>query len=522
MKRVVKIALFFVLTTILISAASAGKYLSRDLLLNSSLTRTDDTANFVRFIKVDTFRLSIIPPSSGIQFYKNNIVFLSRSKDERKMTPNQISFGAVEAYYASVEDSVTGRHLIFSPISSFSYPCEAMTFTRDHNTVYFTKIPKKGNKEKIFVGKLIPNSTNPSGLVSELQPLDFCRDNFNYSHPALSADENMMIFASDRDGSLGGMDLFISRKVGDQWSAPENLGNNINTTGNEFYPFLDSDNNLFFSSDKLPGYGGYDIFTCKFNGSGWDKPVNLSTPINSGQDEIAFTINNTDGKSAFFTRRQRLGKAEMELFRVTLKQAVDNQNLLTISEVFDGKPVSKSGLTTAAITNEAKPAELEPARTKTETDVVKKDVAKVIEKAPPVKKDRVKSETKITKPENIATKSDTKVAQTDSKVAQTDNKVVNSKANLPSPVGQKDIVVYRVQLLPSTSQKNSKEIVLNGTTYKLNEYIYLGAARYTIGEFSKVSIATALQKICRQSGYPQSFVVAFKNNVRSLDPELFK
>jgi hypothetical protein len=519
MKRLFKIALFFVLTIILISSASAGKYLSRELLLNSSSTSMGDTANFVRFIKVDTFRLSIIPPSSGIQFYKNNIVFLSRSKNERKMTPNQISFGAVEAYYGSVEDSVTGRHVIFSPVSSFSYPCEAMTFSRDYNTVYFTKIPKKGNKEKIFIGKLIPNSTNPSGLVSELQPLDFCKDNFNYSHPALSADENMMIFASDRDGSLGGMDLFISRKVGDQWSVPENLGNNINTTGNEFYPFLDSDNNLFFSSDRLPGYGGYDIFTCKFNGSGWDNPVNLSTPINSGLDEIAFTINNTDGRSAFFTRRQRLGKAEMQLFRVTLKQGVNNQNLLTISEVFDGRPVSKSGLTTAAITNDIKTPEKEPERTKPATDVVKKNVAKVTETAQPVKnipeKDKVKSETKVTKSDNTTTKSDTKVAQTD-------NKTVNNKANLPLPVVKKDVVIYRVQLLPSTSQKNSKEIVLNSTSYKLYEYIYLGATRYAIGEFSKVSLAAALQKICRQSGYPQSFVIAFKNNVRSLDPELFK
>ena len=519
MKKLLKIASFLILTIILISSASAGKNVRRDLLLNSLLITLDDTANFVRFIKVDTFRLSIIPPSSGIQFYKNNIVFLSRSKNERKMTPNQISFGAVEAYYASVEDSATGRHMIFSPVSSFSYPCEAMTFSRDYNTVYFTKIPKKGNKEKIFIGKLIPNSTNPSGLVSELQPLDFCKDNFNYSHPALSADENMMIFASDRDGSLGGMDLFISRKVGDQWSAPENLGNNINTTGNEFYPFLDSDNNLFFSSDRLPGYGGYDIFTCKFNGSGWDKPVNLSTPVNSGQDEIAFTINNTDGKSAFFTRRQRLGKAEMQLFRVTLKQGVDNKNLLTISEVFNGNPVSKSGLTTATLSNEVKTAVIEPAKTKTETDVVKKDKAKVTETAPPVKnvpeKATVKSETKVPKSDNIAIKSDTKVTPSDKKVAL-------NKANLKIPVEQKDIVVYRVQLLPNTSQKNSKEIVLNGTSYKLDEYVYLGATRYVIGEFSKVSQATALQKICRQSGYPQSFVVAFKNNVRSLDPELFK
>jgi hypothetical protein len=83
-------------------------------------------------------------------------------------------------------------------------------------------------------------------------------------------------------------------------------------------------------------------------------------------------------------------------------------------------------------------------------------------------------------------------------------------------------VIYRVQLLPGTSQKNSKEMVINGTKYKIYEYIYLGASRYTVGEFSTLAPATALQNMCRLSGYPQSFVVAFKNNTRSLDVNLFK
>lgn len=512
MKRQLEIALVFCLTTIMISSAFGGKHLSRELLFSPLSTTKDDTTNFGRFINVDTFKLAILPPSSGVQFYKNNIVFLSRSKNERKMTPNQISFGAVEAYYASVEDSVTGRHMIFSPMSTFSYPSEAMTFSHDYNTVYFTKIPKKGNKEKIFIGKLIPNSTNPSELVSEIQPIDFCNDNFNYSHPALSADENLMVFASDRNGPLSGMDLFISRKTGNQWSAPENIGDSINTSGNEFFAFLDSDNNLFFSSDGLPGYGGYDVFTCRFNGSGWDKPVNLSAPINSVQDDIAFSINKTDGKSAFFTRRQRLGKAEMQLFRVTPRQGADNQNLLSVSQVFNTKTIALAMLPASSMAKEVNAAVTEPANIRNEANTVKKEEVTVtktstVQKSVPEKDKIGKSETIVIKPE--------------SKAIKTENKPVISKATT-TPVEQKDNVIYRVQLLPSVTQKNSKEILINGTSYKIYEYVYLGSTRYTIGEFSKLSLASALQKLCRQTGYPQSFVVAFRNNVRSLDPELFK
>jgi hypothetical protein len=73
----------------------------------------------------------------------------------------------------------------------------------------------------------------------------------------------MMIFASDRNGSLGGFDLFISRKEGEAWSAPENIGRLINTKSDELHPFLDNSDNLYFSSCGHPGYGGYDIFVSR-------------------------------------------------------------------------------------------------------------------------------------------------------------------------------------------------------------------------------------------------------------------
>jgi hypothetical protein len=353
------------------------------------------------------------------------------------------------------------------------------------------------------MAKFTSNSTSQTGWVSEINPLDFCTDNYTYSHPTLSADEKMMIFASDKEGSIGGMDLFISRKVDDKWSAPENLGQFINTTGNEFFPFLDSENNLFFSSDGLPGYGGYDVFTCKFNGVDWDKPKNLSDRINSKYDDIAFTINKMDGKTALYTRRQKSGKVVMQLFRVILRQEVADHNLLTISYIFNGKPVATTSLITA---NTMKPIETEPAKAKPETEVIKKEEVKVPETSVNLKK--IPEKKSVTKSE--------------AEVKPTEAKVVITKPTIPIPVEQKDVVIYKIQLLVNTSQKNKKEIIINGKSYNLNEYFYLGANRYTIGEFSTLKPAIELQRTCRQSGYPQSFVVAFKNNIRSLDLKLFK
>ena len=267
MKSFFKIILTAFITILLHPLVTAGNnLLCRDVACNvptvTNLLIRQDTSDFMRLLRIDSFKLKILPPSSGVQFYKDKIVFLSLSKNERQMSPNQISFGAVEAYTASVIDSVTGSHTIFSPYSSFTYPCDAMTFSHDYSTLYFSKLSTKEKKEKIYMAEVTLN-----GLI-EKSPLDFCTGNYNYSHPALSSDDSILVFASDKDGSYGGMDLFLSRKSGGKWTSPENLGRSINTTGNEYFPFLDSDNNLYYSSDGLPGYGGYDLFTCKFNGTG--------------------------------------------------------------------------------------------------------------------------------------------------------------------------------------------------------------------------------------------------------------
>ena len=315
----------------------------------------------------------------------------------------------------------------------------------------------------------------------------------------------MMIFASDKEGSVGGMDLFISKRVGDKWSPAVNLGKMINTTGNEFFPFLDSENNLYFSSDGLPGFGGYDIFTCKFNGETWEKPINLKSFINSDNDDVAFTINKMDGMTAFFTRKQKSGEGEMQLFKVKLKQDTGYHNLMTLSYIFNGKSVVKTSLT-ASSNSEVNPVIAEPIKTKPAVEVIKKEDA--------ISHDTIETLKKLPEKKTIT--------RSEPRAYPSDNKSVTVKPAIQAATGQKNEVIYRIQLLVSTSQKNSKEVIINGKSYKLYEYVYLGAPRYTIGEFSALKPAVELQRICRESGYPQSFVIVLVNNTRSLDSKLFK
>jgi hypothetical protein len=373
--------------------------------------------------------------------------------------------------------------MLFSPSSSFSFPCEAITFSSDFKTMYFTRIPKKERLEKIYHAEYKSDSKGGSLWLAEENPLTFCSGNNRYTHPALSADGNTMIFASDKTGSLGGMDLFITRKVDNKWSTPENLGNSINTPGSECFPYLDAENNLFFSSDGLAGFGGYDIFTCRFNGKTWEKPKNLTKRINSENDDIAFSINRTDGKSAFFTKKPKSAKGEMQLFKVTLKQDLTDNAPSSISYVFNGKAGATTEMVAMTTAEQAKEPE------------------KVSSKNPPAQE-----------------KKPAVVPAAKPPVA----KAVTIQSTSAIPDELKDVVVYRIQFLSSGKPRKENTVVINGTSYETYEYIYQGAYRYTIGQFTNLSPARALQKVCRQSGYPDAFVAAFKNNSRSLDLVNFK
>ncbi|MFZ2340449.1 MAG: hypothetical protein WAW07_12095 [Bacteroidales bacterium] len=478
-------------------------------------------------IKIKPFHLDIVAPSSGVQFYRNGIIFLSYSKGDEKIPDKHLSFGSLKTFMAVVMDTVPGSYMPFLPSSSKLFPSEATTFTEDYNTMYLSLIPDKGSREKIFKATLKSND-----WVLDREPLNFCDGNFIYSHPTLSVDGNFMIFSSDMPDSNGGLDLYLSKLEDGKWSTPENLGNHVNSSGNELFASLDTENNLFFSSDGMPGEGGYDIFVCTYNGSGWLKPVNLSKTINSKDDELAFTVSRTDKQSAFYTSRAKSGKGRMQLFSVTTSLSPDKKSdselsyqILALAGIDtreqDEKPVNSQPVAMSvpekaqqkspapgqkAIAKTVEPEKIAAEKKETTSPTQKSSAA--IDAAAPAQKPSAVKET--------APPSQKSSAVTEAK-APPQKTVASAKSE-----EKKDIVVYRVQILANTRPVGSQNITVAGKTYKSFEYLYQGAYRTTIGEFSTMSGAGKLQNVCRQNGYNQAFVVAFKNNIRSTDPALFK
>jgi len=494
MKSTIIISLFL---SLLLMAIITNKNIKESAQTGNIFLIQDDTSFVNRHIKVDSFNLTILPPSSGIQFYKDGIIYLSSSKLEENMLPEYLSFGKTDTRYAILNDTILENPRIFSPSLSFTYPCEAITFSSDFNTMYFTKYSKADGTEKIYQAKFILGIGNQGGWSTDDNPMSFCSDQSIYTHPTLSADGKMMIFASNRPGSLGGLDLFVVYNDEGSWSVPENLGNAINSIYNEMYPCLDSKDNLFFSSDGMTDYGGYDIFMCKFFKKDWEKPINLSTPINTRYDDIAFTINRKDGKSAFYTVNQKSGKGSVQLYKVTINNHSQNQSL-TLSEFFAKHIAPNVSFHALEPVVEAKePPDSRPPALPENTLIT--------ETKPKVKPLDMKVDTfikEILKDDSIKTK--------------------NVNITTPGRVVTKDLIIYRVQLVANVKPKGSYSIVINNKSYNTFEYLYKGFYRTCVGEFSTLSQAGEFQNICRKSGYPQAFVVAFKNNVRSTDAALFK
>jgi tetratricopeptide (TPR) repeat protein len=141
------------------------------------------------------------------------------------------------------------------------------------------------------------------------------------SHGYVSEDGTQLIFASDRPGGFGGLDLYISKKVNGDWGPAVNLGPEINTQFNEDRPFLiNNDKTLFFSSQGHSTMGGYDIFRSDIQSNNiWSQPKNLGYPLNTPDDNIFF-MPVENGKAGYYSVfKESAGFGKEDIYKITFK-----------------------------------------------------------------------------------------------------------------------------------------------------------------------------------------------------------
>jgi hypothetical protein len=173
----------------------------------------------------------------------------------------------------------------------------------DGKTVYFTSEVETGNPSKsrkfrnrsgIFTALLSGNE------LTSIKPFKFNNPSYDIGQPALNPDGNLLFFASDMPGGLGGSDIYYCRNTNGEWSEPVNLGPAVNSPSTDNYPFMHQSGRLFFTSDRQGGFGGLDVYYSVMNNDTWEEPVRLAEPVNSSSDDFAF-VAQPDLQTGYFS-----------------------------------------------------------------------------------------------------------------------------------------------------------------------------------------------------------------------------
>lgn len=154
------------------------------------------------------------------------------------------------------------------------------------------------------LGSQILSTSQVRGSWAEPSQIDLFGDSILVAHPALSPDGSTLYFVSDQKGGQGGKDIWKAEKTKGSFGKPENLGNKINTPGNEMFPYVRDNGELYFSSDYHQGMGGLDIFRAKMNEEGVWGIENMGYPVNSPWDDFGIAFVNEKDQGLFSSNRK--------------------------------------------------------------------------------------------------------------------------------------------------------------------------------------------------------------------------
>jgi peptidoglycan-associated lipoprotein len=239
-----------------------------------------------------------------------------------------------------------------------------VAFSEDGRTMYFTRAKLKGNE--IGESRIYMSSKNDEGWGAALE-VPGVNGKYIAKHPVVGElfGNKVLYFVSNMDGGYGGDDIYYSTIRGDEYSAPVNLGENINTNRDEGTPYY-KEGTLYFSSTGHPGMGGYDIFYSTWNGSEWGQPVNIGHNYNTSYDDLYFNMSESGSMGFLVSNRPDKDKRSLkgktccdDIYTINIRDVVvdllalveDENGPLTGAtvELIDnsvdgGNPTSKSNL----------------------------------------------------------------------------------------------------------------------------------------------------------------------------------
>ncbi|MFY7667632.1 MAG: OmpA family protein [Crocinitomicaceae bacterium] len=263
----------------------------------------------------------------GYQYSKSNEVYFISSRRNTLVKYNWMWNGGKFLDLFMVKNEKASLPKLISKVST-TFHEGPLCFNADESMVYFTRnnISKGKNRRdqkgiqnlKLYTAKVDEKGKWIDEIETSLNSKDY-----SIGHPTISNNGKTIYFASDMPGGFGGADLYMASLNADgSIGKPINLGKEVNTEGQEMFPWISPDGLLFFSSNGHIGLGGLDVFVMSIekDGKSFGNLTNVGKPVNSQKDDFALTFNK-DGKSGYFSSNRIGGKGDDDIYSFQLTRS---------------------------------------------------------------------------------------------------------------------------------------------------------------------------------------------------------
>lgn len=288
--------------------------------LKKDITYLENVSAIGDRFAIENSKLNTTTSEFGAMQVRNTLWYTATHKNATAKTYRWNNQHYLDIYTHAIDKEQYGDSLSTSLSKQINTKLHegAFTVSADGSTMYFTRNNSNSGKRKTDDKKVSNLKIYSANLVDgewkNIIELPFNNDDFSNEHPALNADGTKLYFSSDRPGGFGSFDIYeVNIQADNTFSTPVNLGSIINTDKKEQFPFISSDNSLYFSSNGHPGFGLLDVFISKKENGTFQQPDNLGLPVNSGYDDFSYVLN-TDNTSGYFASNRPSGKGSDDIY----------------------------------------------------------------------------------------------------------------------------------------------------------------------------------------------------------------
>lgn len=320
----------------------------------------DDIRNLPSQFTLQNLEINSAYSDFGPMYYKGKLVYATTIDSSYFKTQNygwnnqpylNLQLGEISPSQTNV--SYKER---FAKDLTTKYHEACVAFSPDENTIYFTrnnyngKLKRDGkgvNNLKLYYATA-KGEKDGKTKWENVKEVPFNSDGYSVGQPTISPDGKKLYFVSDMPGTIGGSDIFVVDIEGEnKFSQPRNLGETINTTGREMFPYV-TDRAMYFTTDGHLGLGGLDVFESKIKDSIFQSPVNFGAPLNSSMDDFGYIVMEETNKG-FVCSNRKTGKGDDDIYSfertpLVCKQAIKG----TVSNGITGERISGASV---ALTN---------------------------------------------------------------------------------------------------------------------------------------------------------------------------